>query len=1806
MRLLSKFASRVSKSITRHRLRSGNPLAKRLSRRMFLEPLERRELLTIYADFYIGTAEDTIEGPYPMTNGAQVGIGRYPKAPTDLNHEFTDTLTITYTAQGTGADPAGVDDYYELEGTVILEPYEPYDIIYIQAFDDCRLENTESLLITVTNVVSDDPDVQYDINSTTAVVTIEDNDFDPENGGPSPPCPSVQPVQEGCEDCQTGGAQGPVNAWANPAAIAGAANSGGSPGKTAFPVRYFDGAVALSSTDLESDAGGVSWGVTRTWTNVPNYAPNNSVGSGMVVTERPTLVQQGEGSDVAVIVDGTTAYHFDWDAVGSSYVPLGFRQEKLEYNATTDEFTLTDLTGARFTFYDFASSLPWHQKGQLKSYTDPSGNVTTLDYSTNGRLLEVERSSTVGSTTVNESFLYAYIASGENKNLVENITLRRNVNGGSWTTVRKVLYDYYDSTETHGNVGDLETATITDGTNIIDTTYYRYYTPLDNFTGYEHGLKYVFKPASYARLVAAEGSTLDSILDEDAAPFADHYFEYDGQQRVTKETAQGAGCSACTGGQGSFTLSYSESFNTPDYNAWSVKTVETLPDGNENIVYTNYLGQVMLEVFRDNSDPENIQDWATYYQFDNGGRVIFRAEPSAISGYDENYPALVDDDGGNLEYVRDSAGLVATFTYYASTTATSSTPGGAKGYLDSIAIRQGESGTSVPQSQQTYLSRTVGTTTTFVPAVSTIYSNTNGTGGLDTTNAYTFVSGTVQVESIATTDASGGVTTDYFDSYGRPIWAKDAAGFLHYTAYDQTTGAVVKTIADVDTTQTADFANKPSTWTTPTGGGIHAVKTYEVDSLGRPTKTTDPNGNVTYTVYDDIDREVRIYPGWNTSTNTTTGPTIVVRDDRANNYTEVLTMSATPSVTSGKPNGSEAIASLQSLSRTHYNSAGQAIHTDDYFNLAGLTYSTSASLGTLNTHFYRTTSAYDSRGRQHRTVGGDGTIYRTVFDGLGRPVSEWAGDNDTPVSGDWSPDNPADMVNVQSYTYDDGGIGDSLLTAVSDALSRVTTLGYDFRGRSTSTTLPDPDGGGSLTAPVYATTYDNLSRVLTETDPLSQVTTYAYNVPARTTTTTLPDPDGGGALGSPVTVHTYDARGLLVSLLDPVGNTTTWAYNGLGLAKSETNELSDTRTFSYDDAGNLTERIDRLGREIEYVYDKANRQTHEKWYDGITLVRTMTYTYDAAGHLDQATDIAATYGYDYDALGRTTYESQSFANFSPLLEYERAFDGADQLTSLAAIIAGTADFQNAYTYDHLNRLSLVTQQDASGGNVVADKRADFAYNDAGQFTKISRYADLAGAEHVASSHYSYDDIGRLLKLVHSTSTTPPGSGWGSNALAGYQFTYDASSRVGSIDSYVDGLTSFTHDNTDQLKTADHTGQTDESYSYDENGNRTMSGHSIGDNNRLLSDGTYNYTYDDEGNRLTKTKISTGEKEEYTWDHRNRLTKITFKNSGGTVLKTVDQMYDVYNQWIKRSVDADGPGSGAAVDTFFSHEAGQVALQFAGGAASNLSHRYLWGPAVDQLLADESVTSLASAGSVQYPLGDHLGTLRDLATYNAGTNTTMIDNHRRYDSYGNLTSETNAAIDQLFGFTGRAFDESTGLQNNLNRWYHSQSGQWISEDPLGFEAGDANLRRYVSNRVTSGTDPTGLFTVGAGIGASGQLVCLHAAVSVDITVGVNTNPSSIWDILSIGISATGGRTITGLGLGAGVGVQGTVTDASSASSLDGDGSVAGGYGGPFTVEFGNGNNGVMSGCVAAGKGVGLGVYLEERTTVMGSIGSKAAP
>ncbi|MEW4455599.1 RHS repeat-associated core domain-containing protein [Bremerella sp. JC817] len=134
---------------------------------------------------------------------------------------------------------------------------------------------------------------------------------------------------------------------------------------------------------------------------------------------------------------------------------------------------------------------------------------------------------------------------------------------------------------------------------------------------------------------------------------------------------------------------------------------------------------------------------------------------------------------------------------------------------------------------------------------------------------------------------------------------------------------------------------------------------------------------------------------------------------------------------------------------------------------------------------------------------------------------------------------------------------------------------------------------------------------------------------------------------------------------------------------------------------------------------------------------------------------------------------------------------------------------------------------------------------------------------------------------------------------------------------------------------------------------------------------------------------------------------------------------------------------------------------------------MYGPNVDQILASEEVTSTSSAGDVLWALTDHLGTVRDLVDYNAGTDTTTVQNHLAYNSFGNIVSETSSAVDFLFAFTGRERDEENDLQYNRARYYDAAVGKWISEDPIGFGAGDVNLSRYVFANPLAHSDPSGL-------------------------------------------------------------------------------------------------------------------------------------
>jgi RHS repeat-associated protein len=124
------------------------------------------------------------------------------------------------------------------------------------------------------------------------------------------------------------------------------------------------------------------------------------------------------------------------------------------------------------------------------------------------------------------------------------------------------------------------------------------------------------------------------------------------------------------------------------------------------------------------------------------------------------------------------------------------------------------------------------------------------------------------------------------------------------------------------------------------------------------------------------------------------------------------------------------------------------------------------------------------------------------------------------------------------------------------------------------------------------------------------------------------------------------------------------------------------------------------------------------------------------------------------------------------------------------------------------------------------------------------------------------------------------------------------------------------------------------------------------------------------------------------------------------------------------------------------------------------------------------------------LSDQQGSVRDVIN-----NQGQLLNHIRYDSFGNITSQTNANVDFRFGYTGREFDEETGLYYYRARYYDAAIGRFISEDPMGFGAGDSNLYRYVGNSATNYTDPTGNFAIPWYVGFAASAALSGAAVLI---------------------------------------------------------------------------------------------------------------
>ena len=898
---------------------------------------------------------------------------------------------------------------------------------------------------------------------------------------------------------------------------------------------------------------------------------------------------------------------------------------------------------------------------------------------------------------------------------------------------------------------------------------------------------------------------------------------------------------------------------------------------------------------------------------------------------------------------------------------------------------------------------------------------------------------------IAETDFRGNTTAHLYDSRNRRIASIDPEGGTTQFDYDLDNNLIRVVDPRGNSTGYSYDARDLLVSTIDADGNFSR---YEYDAVNNLVAIGDRNQNRTEFIYDELNRLTASIDPYSNSylfTYDKLGNVVGESDERG--HGSQFEYDARNRLV-------KAIDAKQGKTEFRYDAVGNLLWVEDELKR-------------------RTQFEFDALNRQIVAI--DPLLQRTryTYDAVGN-LKAVEGELDRITSYDYDHLNRVETVSnaygdTITYIYDANGN----IVALTDELERTTRYSYDKRNWQTA--IANPLGHTTTTA------YDANGNVVSVTDPLGNITRYAYDQLDRQTEVT----DANGD----TTQFAYDAEGNLKFVLDPEQNRTEYVYDRLDRVVEESSH-GDLRTYAYDASSNLTAKASGNGYETVYAYDELNRRISEQGYnDKGEQLHDYFYEFDATDQLTAAGDDEHRYSYTYDAAGRTTSVSNAGSADVPEVEFAYGYDAANNRTSVTDSINGVEAGRETFEYDLLDRVTRITQ---SGAN-VAEKSVRMEYDAVGQTTSVDRYGDLAETREVASSTYRYDRAGRLERLTHAND---------SSAIADYGFTYDAANRLTQMSS-PNGEAVYSYDRRSQLTGAEYSDRENEEYSYDSNGNRTNEEYVTQERNQLLEDRNYAYTYDGEGNRITRVDKRSGQLETYEWDHRNRLKSVVTTKSDGTIVRTVDNAYDVFDRRISKIVDLDGAGPDAAKLEHYVHDGEHIALIFS--ADGSLQNRFLHGVVTDRILAQED-----AEGHVFWALEDHLGSVQQVVNSDGETVKEF-----RYDSFGNIVSESNPELEFKFTYAGREYDSETGLYYNRARYVDANTGKFISLDPIGFKAGDSNLYRYVGNTPTTTTDPSGKvanFVVGAAVGG---------AVDLGFQLLVNRGDISKVDWLSVGMSTISG-------------------------------------------------------------------------------------
>ncbi len=407
------------------------------------------------------------------------------------------------------------------------------------------------------------------------------------------------------------------------------------------------------------------------------------------------------------------------------------------------------------------------------------------------------------------------------------------------------------------------------------------------------------------------------------------------------------------------------------------------------------------------------------------------------------------------------------------------------------------------------------------------------------------------------------------------------------------------------------------------------------------------------------------------------------------------------------------------------------------------------------------------------------------------------------------------LGNYISYTLD--ALGDR---TASDIYQNGGTLTWQRSGTfdALGRELLDTGGAGQTTT----RTFDPNGNVLTVEDGLNHTTTNTYDALNRLSESI----DANGGTTTPV----YDTHNRVISVTDANGNATLYTRNGFGDVIQQTSPDSGISVFRYDSDANLTGKTDALGIVTNQTFDALDRPLTTTY--PAHAAENVAYTYDQTGsgfsfgigRLTSVTDAAGSLTRTYEERGNLLSEIR--VNGTTTLTTKYAYDGASRIANMTYPDGTLVTYQ----HDAAGYVSTVTAK--LPGASAATTLATLTHQSFGPLNAVTYGNGIA-------EKWAFDNSYRPTSIMDTLSGAP---------VQNLAYGYDVADNVKSIADAVNAANTQT-------------------FGYD----------SI---NRLISAasgtggyGSYAWTYDKVGNRLTQILNGTSTAYGYT-SGTNRLATIT--------------------------------------------------------------------------------------------------------------------------------------------------------------------------------------------------------------------------------------------------------------------------------------------------------------------------------------------